>query len=84
MNALLRRRLERATRVRDFLRAHPTDSVAEKTAFALGPLVFGLILDAQQSSADSVRYAAALIPAAASVVSAMILLAYRLDAELRR
>ncbi|HEV2672499.1 MAG TPA: hypothetical protein VGU74_15505, partial [Gemmatimonadales bacterium] len=34
MNALLRRRLERATRVRDFLRAHPTDSVAEKTALA--------------------------------------------------
>ena len=59
-------------------------SVAEKTAFALGPLVFGLILDAQGSSADSVRYAAALIPAAASVLSAAILMFYGLDAELRR
>ena len=34
MNAILRRRFEMAMRVRDFLRAHPTNGVAEGTAFA--------------------------------------------------
>ena len=32
MNAMLRRRLERATRVRDFIRAHRTDGAGEATA----------------------------------------------------
>ena len=34
MNAILRRRLERAVRVRDFLRAHPTDVAPEAAALA--------------------------------------------------
>jgi len=32
MNATLRRRLERAVRVRDFIRAHRTDGAGEATA----------------------------------------------------
>ena len=32
MNATLRRRLERAVRVRDFIRAHRTDGTGEATA----------------------------------------------------
>ena len=34
MNAMLRRRLERAARVRDFFRAHKTDGAGEGTALA--------------------------------------------------
>ena len=34
MNAMLRRRLERAARVRDFIRAHPSDGPGEATALA--------------------------------------------------
>src|SRR5437764_7235158 len=34
MNAVLRRRLERAARVRDFIRAHKTDGTGEGTALA--------------------------------------------------
>jgi len=34
MNAVLRRRLERAARVRDFIRAHKTDGAGEGTALA--------------------------------------------------
>ena len=34
MKAVLRRRLEMATRVRDFLRAHRTDGVPEQAALA--------------------------------------------------
>src|SRR5438477_6748565 len=34
MNAALRRRLERAARVRDFIRAHKTDGTGEGTALA--------------------------------------------------
>src|SRR5256885_14767140 len=34
MNAMLRRRLERAARVRDFIRAHKTDGTGEGTALA--------------------------------------------------
>src|SRR3989449_11644571 len=34
MNAVLRRRLERAARVRDFIRAHRTDGAGEGTALA--------------------------------------------------
>ena len=34
MNAMLRRRLERASRVRDFIRAHRTDGVGEAAALA--------------------------------------------------
>jgi GPH family glycoside/pentoside/hexuronide:cation symporter len=64
-------------------------SAVEKGASALGPLAFGLVLSATQSAAhdpaapDSIRLAVALLPAAASAVSAIILLCYRLDDDYR-
>lgn len=65
-------------------------SAVEKTASALGPLALGLVLSAtarasdDAASADAVRLAAALIPAAASALSALILLGYGLDKERRQ
>lgn len=62
-------------------------SAVEKLAAALGPLAFGLVLQLAardgESPPDAIRMAVALIPAAASALSAAILLGYRLDRELR-
>lgn len=54
-------------------------SAVEKAASALGPLALGLVLSAADGAATELRLAAALIPAAASGLSALLLLGYRLD-----
>ena len=57
----------------------------EKTAFALGPLLFSLMLAAAE--ADQERYArmvllaAAALPAVASGLSALVLCFYQLDRD---
>src|SRR5437764_12348007 len=60
MNALLRRRLEMAYRVRDFLRAHKTDAVGEGLGLAkLEELIQRAeLLDAQQRAGVAVTRAA--------------------------
>jgi Na+/melibiose symporter-like transporter len=60
-------------------------SAVEKLAAALGPLAFGLVLEAasHDREADAIRMAVALVPAAASALSAIVLLGYGLDRELR-
>ena len=69
-------------------------SFMEKTAFAIGPLVIGLLLEASGYSSDSadaaspdtiraILLAAAVIPAAASALSAVALRYYDLDQRMR-
>jgi GPH family glycoside/pentoside/hexuronide:cation symporter len=69
-------------------------SFMEKTAFALGPLIIGLLLEssgfsvgsADQPSPETIRavlIAAAVIPAAASAASAILLKFYTLDTVLQ-
>ena len=63
-------------------------SLMEKTAFAAGPLIVGLVLQGAAdggdggNSAPAVLLAAVWLPALASTASALILLAYGLDREL--
>jgi GPH family glycoside/pentoside/hexuronide:cation symporter len=63
-------------------------SAVEKTASALGPLALGLVLAggtaAGPGAGDTIRMAAAVIPAAASALSALILVGYRLDSDSRQ
>src|ERR1043166_112001 len=61
MNAILRRRLEMAVRVRDFLRAHKTDAVGEGLGLAkLGELIQRAeLLGAQQRAGFAVGRASA-------------------------
>jgi len=63
-------------------------SAVEKAAAALGPLAFSLVLSSgagafSETERSNVQLAAALIPAAASIASALILLGYRLDDRYR-
>ncbi len=67
-------------------------SFMEKTAFALGPLILGVLLEAYGYTAGSsaarnpaadhaILLGAAILPAAASLLSAMVLWFYKLDAS---
>lgn len=63
-------------------------SAVEKGASALGPLALGLVLagtamDSGPADPQRIRLAAALIPAAATGLSALILIGYRLDHSYR-
>ena len=57
-------------------------SVAEKLASALGPFLLGLVLSAATDD-SAIRKAAVLIPALMTTLSAIALLGYGLDRELR-
>lgn len=61
-------------------------SAVEKAAAALGPLALGLVLagGGTVGDADAIRFAAAVIPAAASALSALVLAGYTLDRERSR
>ncbi len=69
-------------------------SFMEKTAFALGPLIFGLALDqagfdssdadfADESVRQAILFSAATAPAVASALSALVLCFYTLDRQRR-
>jgi GPH family glycoside/pentoside/hexuronide:cation symporter len=61
-------------------------SAVEKSAAALGPLAFGLVLSSAHGAgpapadSDAIRLTVAVLPAAASMLSAIILIGFRLDA----
>jgi GPH family glycoside/pentoside/hexuronide:cation symporter len=58
-------------------------SAVEKAASALGPLALGLVL-AGAAGSDAIRIYAAVLPAVASALSALILVGYTLDRDRAR